>query len=81
MAYAEFASLGGGLRTEATGLGTALMFAGGLLIPPLFGAAVLGFGGYDVPYRVMAGLALLASAGMGWPRPANGSEADDRIGG
>ncbi len=81
VAYAEFASLGGGLRTEATGLGTALMFAGGLLIPPLFGAAVLGFGGYDVPYRVMAGLALLASAGMGWPRPANGSEADDRIGG
>ena len=40
VAYAEYAALGGTRRTEATGLGTAIMFAGGMAVPPIFGAAV-----------------------------------------
>jgi MFS family permease len=67
VAYAEYASLGGTRRTEATGLGTALMFSGGLLIPPLFGASVTLSGGYEMTYRVIAGLALASSALLFWP--------------
>jgi MFS family permease len=46
VAYAEYAALGGARRTEATGLGTAIMFAGGMAVPPLFGLSVStsGFG-------------------------------------
>jgi MFS family permease len=46
VAYAEYAALGGARRTEATGLGTAIMFAGGMAVPPLFGLSVAtsGFG-------------------------------------
>jgi MFS family permease len=69
VAYAEYASLGGMRRTEATGLGTALMFSGGLLIPPLFGASITLLGGYGATYRAMAVLALV-SAGLMWWRPA-----------
>lgn len=69
VAYAEYASLGGARRTEATGLGTALLFAGGLLIPPLFGASVALSGGYETIYRAMAALAL-ASAMLLWVTPA-----------
>ena len=32
VAYAEYAALGGARRTEATGLGTAIMFSGGMLV-------------------------------------------------
>jgi hypothetical protein len=70
VAYAEYANLGGGRRTEATGLGTALMFAGGLLIPPLFGGAVLVLGDYAHPYEAMAILALASAVLLGWPRAA-----------
>jgi MFS family permease len=66
VAYAEYARLGGTRRTEATGLGTALMFAGGMLMPPLFGAAVTALGGYGVSYTVMAGLALCSGLLLGW---------------
>jgi MFS family permease len=65
VAYAEFASLGGTRRTEAGGLGTALMFSGGLLIPPLFGASITLLGGYDATYRAIGALAL-ASAMLLW---------------
>ena len=61
VAYAEYARIGGARRTEATGLGTAMMFAGVMLLPSLFGAAVTAWGGWFVPY---AGLAVL-SAGSG----------------
>ena len=44
--YAEYATLGGTRRTEATGLGTAIFFAGGMAVPPLFGVGVAAFGGY-----------------------------------
>ena len=68
VAYAEYASLGGNRRTEATGLGTALMFLGGLLIPPLFGASVLWMGEYARAYEAMAVLAFVSAVSMGWRR-------------
>jgi len=58
VAYAEYARLGGARRTETTGLGTASMFAGVMLMPSLFGAAVTGLGGWFLPY---AGLAVLTA--------------------
>ncbi|HEX4173672.1 MAG TPA: MFS transporter [Acetobacteraceae bacterium] len=61
VAYAEYAHLGGTRRTEATGLGTAVMFAGVLLIPPSFGAAVAASGGYTVAYTVLAALAFASA--------------------
>ena len=57
VAYAEYARLGGARRTEATGLGTAAMFAGVMLLPSVFGAAVTTWGGWFLPY---AGLAVLS---------------------
>jgi MFS family permease len=69
VAYAEYASLGGTRRTESSGLGTALMFSGGLLIPPLFGASVTYLGGYAVTYRAIAILALASAVLMWWPPP------------
>jgi nitrate/nitrite transporter NarK len=68
VAYAEYASLGGARRTEATGLGTALMFSGGLLLPPLFGASVTLLGGYEATYRIFAMFALGAAILLWWPR-------------
>ena len=67
VAYAEYASLGGPRRTEATGLGTALMFSGGLLLPPLFGASVTLLGGYEATYRAFAMFALGGAMLMWWP--------------
>jgi MFS family permease len=61
VAYAEYASLGGSRRTEATGLGTAVMFAGVLLMPPGFGAAVAATGGYALAYTTLAVLALVSA--------------------
>ncbi|MGE0223674.1 MAG: MFS transporter [Acetobacteraceae bacterium] len=69
VAYAEFAALGGTRRTEATGLGTAVMFSAVMLIPPAFGAAVGLIGGYGGSYVVVAALALLAAGLMAWPAP------------
>jgi len=40
VAYAEYAAIGGARRAEATGLGTAILFAGSMAVPPVFGAAV-----------------------------------------
>ena len=61
VAYAEYAALGGARRTEATGLGTAVMFAAVMSIPPLFGAVVATVGGYAPPFLALAGLALLCT--------------------
>jgi MFS family permease len=61
VAYAEYAHLGGARRTEATGLGTAIMFAGVLLIPSSFGLAVTALGGYAVAYTTLAVLALVSA--------------------
>jgi MFS family permease len=61
IAYAEYAHLGGARRTEATGLGTAIMFAGVLLIPSSFGLAVATLGGYGLAYGTLALLALASA--------------------
>jgi MFS family permease len=61
VAYAEYAHLGGTRRTEATGLGTAIMFAGVLLIPSSFGVAVTALGGYAIAYTTLAVLALISA--------------------
>ncbi|HSU07064.1 MAG TPA: MFS transporter [Acetobacteraceae bacterium] len=61
LAYAEYARLGGTRRTEATGLGTAVMFAGVTVFPSGFGAAITALGGYVVPDAVLAGLAAVAA--------------------
>ena len=66
VAYADYAHLGGARRTEATGLGTAIMFAAVMLIPPLFGAAVTALGGYAVPYGALAVLTALSATLVGW---------------
>jgi MFS family permease len=68
VAYAEYANLGGTRRTEATGLGTALMFAGGMLVPPAFGAGVTLLGGYGAVYLIMAALTAAGGALLAWPR-------------
>jgi MFS family permease len=71
VAYAEYARLGGARRTEATGLGTAVMFAGVMIFPSVFGAAVKTLGGYGWPYLTLAimaagcGLLLCAEPGAG----------------
>jgi predicted MFS family arabinose efflux permease len=62
VAYAEYAHLGGSRRTEATGLGTAVMFAGVLLIPSSFGVSVAASGGYTFAYSTLAVLALTSAA-------------------
>ena len=62
VAYAEYAHLGGSRRTEATGLGTALMFGGVLVMPPIFAALVALTGGYATPFASMALCCALAAA-------------------
>ncbi|MBL8382474.1 MAG: MFS transporter [Burkholderiales bacterium] len=70
IAYAEYARLGGERRTEATGLGSAAMFTGVLLLPSLAALLVTSTGSYGVAYGVMGAAAaaagLLMTAG---PRP------------
>jgi len=67
VAYAEYAALGGSRRTEATGLGTAMMFSAVMVVPPLFGWAVSVLGGYEISYVAVAVLALSAAAVLAWP--------------
>jgi MFS family permease len=62
IAYAEWARLGGARRTEATGLGTALMFFGVTVIPSVFGLAVTVLHGYGDAYAALGVLALLGAA-------------------
>ncbi len=61
VAYAEYAHLGGARRTEATGLGTAILFAGVLVMPPIFAALVALTGGYAVPFATMATAAAIGA--------------------
>ena len=58
VAYAEYAHIGGARRTEATGLGTAMMFAAVLILPPIIGGMALVLGDYAIPYFLLAVLAL-----------------------
>ncbi|HEY3846250.1 MAG TPA: MFS transporter [Acetobacteraceae bacterium] len=61
VAYADYAALGGPRRTEATGLGTAIMFSAAMLIPPGFGLAVTAVGSYAVPDIALAVLAAVSA--------------------
>lgn len=61
LVYAEYARLGGVHGTEATGLGTAMAFAGVTVFPSAFGAAVTALGGYAIPYDGLAAMAALAA--------------------
>jgi nitrate/nitrite transporter NarK len=60
IAYAEWARLGSTRRTEATGLGTGLMFAGVMLLPSAFSVAVTAFGDYAVAYAFVGALAAVS---------------------
>jgi MFS family permease len=60
LAYAEWARLGGAQRTEATGLGSGLMFAGVLLLPSLFSVAVTSLDDYGLSYGFVGALAALS---------------------
>ncbi|MDR3535314.1 MAG: MFS transporter [Acetobacteraceae bacterium] len=68
VAYADYAALGGSRRTEATGLGTAMMFVGITLMPPAFGAVVTGAGGYKAAYLMLAALGLVGAIMLCLPR-------------
>ncbi len=68
VAYAEYAALGGPRRTEATGLGTAIMFAGGMAVPPAFGLSVAALGGFRISYMIGAAAALAAGALLALPQ-------------
>ncbi len=69
VAYAEYARLGGARRTETTGLGTAAMFFGVMLIPSCFGITVTRLGAYALPYGVLA-LTAAVSAVLLWVQPS-----------
>jgi len=72
LAYAEYARLGGAQRTEATGLGSAAMFFGVLVMPSLGSVAITATGTYLAAYGAMAVLAVIAGAVMLLPpRAAN----------
>lgn len=62
VAYAQYARLGGARRTEATGLGTAAMFSGVMLIPSAFGIAVARLGAYTPAYAALAAAAAVSAA-------------------
>ena len=68
VAYAEYAALGGTRRTEATGLGTAILFAGGMALPPVFGSAVGVLGGYRESDFIGAACALASALLLALPR-------------
>ncbi len=61
LAYAEYARLGGARRTEATGLGSAAMFFGVLVMPSLGSVAITATGSYLAAYGAIAVLAILAA--------------------
>ncbi|MFN0301370.1 MAG: MFS transporter [Burkholderiales bacterium] len=61
IAYAEFARLGGARRTESTGLGSAAMFAGVLVIPSLATLLITTTGSYALAYGAV-GMAAASAA-------------------
>jgi MFS family permease len=67
VAYAEYAVLGGNRRTEATGLGTAMMFSGCMIVPPLFGISVAALSSYEGSYMVGGALAIISGIVLALP--------------
>jgi MFS family permease len=68
LAYAEYARLGGPRRTEATGLGAAMMFTGVMLIPAMMGFTLTATGNYMLCFAALAGLATISGIVVGAPR-------------
>jgi len=64
IAYAEYARLGGARRTEATGVGAAIMFSGVMVLPSVMSLAVTLTGSYERAYAAIGILALLGGLGM-----------------
>ena len=56
IAYAEFARLGGERRTEATGLGSAAMFAGVLVMPSAATVLILALQSYAIAYAAVGAM-------------------------
>ncbi len=61
IAYAEYARLGGARRTEATGIGSACMFSGVMVLPTLTSILVTALGDYAIAYTTIGLLALLSA--------------------
>ena len=61
LSYAEFARLGAARRTEATGLGSAAMFSGVLLLPAAAALIVTLSGSYVIAFTALGGMALAAA--------------------
>lgn len=61
IAYAEFARLGGERRTEATGLGSAAMFSGILILPSLAALLVTTTGSFTLAYGALGFAAMCAA--------------------
>lgn len=62
IAYSEYARQGGAQRTEATAVGSSVMFAGVMLLPSTFGVLVPLLGGYGLTYPILG--ALCAASGL-----------------
>ena len=69
IAYAEWARIGGARRTETTGLGAGIMFAGVMVMPSAFALVVSASGEYSVAYAAVgllagvSGVLLLGASG------------------
>ena len=61
LAYAEFARIGGVHRTEATGLGSAALFSGVLLLPSLGALVVSVTGSYVIAFSALGVMAMAAA--------------------
>jgi MFS family permease len=75
VAYAEYAELGGARRTEAAGLGTAIMFGGGMAVPPIFGWSVAAWGGFHLSYMICAACTLVGGILLLLPNRRAGTSA------
>lgn len=70
LGYAEFARIGGVHRTEATGLGSAAMFSGVLLIPSAAALLVTVSGSYVLAFTVLGVMAIAAALLLAAKLPA-----------
>ena len=61
LGYAEFARIGGARRTEATGLGSAAMFSGVLVLPSLGALVVSLTGSYVIAFTALGVMAVAAA--------------------
>ncbi len=67
LAFAEYARLGGARRTEATGLGAAMMFTGVMLIPSTMGFTLTATSNYMLCFAALAVMAAISGIIVGVP--------------